>query len=422
MSRSWGFRILAVIFLTGFFRLGFAAVTQPEPCKSPLRPLEIYECLLKRQMDVLVAEQDIEVAKANISLAEQRPNPDLEFESAQGDKLGDRTLNVSGQVLHNMEIGGKRRARVEFAREEVSLVSLRHEMLKEDVVAKAVLAMIQLRQIQVEKKILEGSKNSWNSIRRQLRERMALTPEQRASLTVFDLSYSEVELQLSQLNAQEIDLHAWVDAATRAQIPWEKVQLPELKDNWPKLSETPGIDQSVRYRMAAAEGGVATKALEVQRSLAWPDVKLGPVLSYQREGPVTDLQVGVRVSFPIPFFHRNEGGRRKAQEGIVRSEINQSYMKEFMTIQRKHELRRYEASLEALKKTNHIAQVQSEFQRIENLFRRGVLQSSLVIEAHRQMIETTRGLHRQELNALESLLAVSRMDGKIVEVSQWFLN
>jgi cobalt-zinc-cadmium efflux system outer membrane protein len=384
-------------------------------CPNLFSTSQILECAIKVDPEVQRAQADVQIAKAELTLAGQRINPSLELSSSVGDKLGDRTSDFSGQFLHTFELGDKRSKRMSAAEAKLKAAETRFKQAQESVVIPIIMSLNRIRQIETEKKILESSLDHWDEIRKGLRSRLALTPEQRTSLTVFDLASVDAEFGISQLRAEEIDHRQKLEMSLRQFLKLSPSMLPPLKTLWPDILMEVNEIRSSTYLLTQVEKEIAKKEFEVQESLKWPDLSIGPTLSYQREGALGDTKLGFKVALPLPIYHRNRGGRELAAAAETKATLTSELTLESLLIKRRREVSQYRRAVEVLKKMGGFEKIEKEYKRVETLFRRGVLAAPLVIEAHRQMIDSTRSLNRQELMALESLWTIFQLDGRVLE-------
>ena len=82
-----------------------------------------------------------------ISVAKQRPNPELDAEGGLTDSIDGDVYGVSASLKHTIEWGGKYGARVKAARAEVSRDKALLENSSEDVLIDMVLSLHKLRQL-----------------------------------------------------------------------------------------------------------------------------------------------------------------------------------------------------------------------------------------------------------------------------------
>ena len=77
---------------------------------------------------------------------------------------------------------------------------------------------------------------------------------------------------------------------------------------------------------------------------------------------------------------------------------------------------KYKLTVSALKSSISTKTVEENHEQIERLFFRGLVPSSLVIEAHRQLIELEQRQNEAAIEAIESLGTIRIMDNEFSEV------
>jgi len=82
--------------------------------------------------------------------------------------------------------------------------------------------------------------------------------------------------------------------------------------------------------------------------------------------------------------------------------------------ERERERARYEKAVAALRALGGRKALRDKHEQVEDFFERGLISSSLVIEAHRQMLDFTRSRHEHELAAVTALWRIRAIDGTIL--------
>lgn len=316
---------------------------------------EIVRRALAANGELAAARMEIERARARLRQAALRPNPTIDVEQSTGRFTGSPGEGeVSVGVAVPIELGGKRRRRIEFARAELEAseaeVADRERRLTNEVRAFYAEALAAIRELStleelndldlqttrfVQARVNEGETApiELNQLRvevERLRSRRALV-EGRLKGTLFRLKSltgigpSEI-LRLGEDLQQPLALPspASVDAAVEIALR----SRPDLR--FAKLSEE-----------------VAQAGLQLARTQAVPD--LTPFTKYSNNRSVfEDTPVGVLrdrdklltfgVSIEIPILNRNQGGkaeaavainqaqrRREFLEAVIRSEVQSAY-------------------------------------------------------------------------------------------------
>ena len=391
-----------------------------ETCETALNLENLVKCLESQSPEVVLASKDVEIAKANQARASQRVNPELEGGSQLGDKLGDKTLEISGTLLHTLELGGKRGARMELAQAELRMAQFRLDRAKEDTYISTVLLLLRHSQIYQERSMLNSALQRWSVVRKQLKGRLALTPEQRASLSLFEFAIEEAELQLSRLATELSAIHTDLNIRLGPRFLADKFEFPKLPSRWPNIDGTKEVpEQNTDYKLAVESRRMAEAELSVQRGLSWPDVKVGPAVTYSREGAIADLQLGFKMQLPLPVFHRNSGGRETARKSLERSQFFSEVFGQGQILRRDQYLSQFKESTRALKQAGDWEKLEKELGSIHSLYSRGVLPMSFIMESHRQVMESTRSFHYHQSLALSSFYQIVKIDGRVFETKWW---
>ena len=352
-----------MVFLKGTWRslshaigvvLLIAVTTQAQE-QSSFSANEIVRRALAANGELSAARLEIERARARLRQAGLRPNPTVDVEQTTGRFTGSADENeVSVGVAVPIELGGKRRRRIELARAEFEAaeaeVADRERRLTNDIralYAEALAAMRELSTLEelndldlqttrfVQARVNEGETApiELNQLRvevERLRSRRALV-EGRLKSTLLKLS------SLTGIGASEVlRLGEDLQQPTSLQAPTSVGAAVEIA-----LRSRPDL----RYAKLAEE--VAQAGLRLARAQSIPD--LTPFTKYSNSRSVfEDTPVGVLrdrdksltfgVSIEIPIFNRNQGGkaeaaiainqaqrRREFLEAVIRSEVQSAY-------------------------------------------------------------------------------------------------
>ncbi len=61
--------------------------------------------------------------------------------------------------------------------------------------------------------------------------------------------------------------------------------------------------------------------LDVQRSLGYSNISVGPTVQYQGQGNDEFISAGVALTFDLPIFQTNDGGKLKCFKKVICSKI-----------------------------------------------------------------------------------------------------
>ena len=111
----------------------------------------------------------------------------------------------------------------------------------------------------------------------------------------------------------------------------------------------------------------------------------------------------------------NGAGRAAASAQVQLAESRKQYGLKEQELQKEELLKVYDRSVEFLSASLSHDDIERRHQDAEKLFLKGVVPSALIIESHRTSYELERTRHERELKALEALLGLYAIEGKILE-------
>ncbi len=379
---------------------------------------DILDCALENHPDLIRGKKALFQADSFEDQAGQIPNPELDMKVTRGNNMGDNLANNQIDLPFTIQLGGKRSARIEKALAEKDQVASEFLKTKENVYISVLKTLHRIRQVHMEKGILEEALETFLKIQRQYKSRPKLGPEQEVSLGIFQLAEGDYKLRKTLLDTEENTLERNIEVATGKKFPHDKPVLPPKKSDWPDYSlnslELRGSD----IRLSQAEFKIAQADLELAKSDSWPDLKIGPTVENISEGPIRWWTYGINLSLPLPLFNVNGGGRAVARAGLLKSERSLELRKMELNQLQNILLTQYQKSVRSLKESVSFSEVESRHISVERQFVRGVVPSSLVIEAHRQMVDYASSQNEQELIALEALLKLKALEGSLFEKKQ----
>lgn len=388
-----------------------------DTCSSPAGPQDIFACAIDHHPDVLRLEAEAANLDAFQILARQRPNPDVDSEVLSNSAEDEPSLSVRAGYGHTVELGGKRSIRRERANAQREAVLFRLEWAKEEAALKTVLNLHRLQQIESELETIQEALDTFGKIVTQYRGRRQLSPEQDVSLNVFILAQGDYTLRKSVLLQEQRSLKAYFDLVTGADFQTVLQCLPPGKPAWPDISGSTGSTRlgGALVKEADAQVSIAKADVRVAGSEAWPDLKVGPVLEIDSGRGENNQGIGGALSLGLPLYQRNQGAKAVAANELQRAEVNLTQTAREAQADWLSWRDNYRSSVASLKEMPTVTQMEKKHKSIESLFERGLIESSLIIEAHRQMADFTKSLHEQELRAIEALWSIYRLEGRILK-------
>ncbi|MBI4396792.1 MAG: TolC family protein [Elusimicrobia bacterium] len=380
-----------------------------EPC-SIVSPQDVLSCALQNHPDIQRAQAQMAQRDALQKSAAQRPNPELDAESS----FSDAQDRIQAAYLHTFELGDKRRRRMERARIEGDALAITLQKTQEDVALQTVTNLYRLGHIQAELKTVEEALGAFGKILKQYRARARLTPEQQVSLNVFSMAQGDYELRKSSLLQNQKELRISFELTTGQNFEAVLSVLPPRKTDWPELADLTLSTATAVRREAEAAASLARTRADAARSESRPDLKAGPLAELEYGQGQSAQGYGAALSLSLPLYQRNEGRRALAEAEMKWAETNLALRDKELQTELEQRRQIYALAVESLQKTPSVAQMEEKHETMESLFERGLIESSLIIEAHRQMVEFTERQNAQELRAIEALWSIYALQGRIL--------
>ncbi|WP_333612370.1 TolC family protein [Brevundimonas bullata] len=279
---------------------------------GPVRadPAPAYEILLERigrnAPAQVEADALLEAAEARLRQAGVRANPELALraDGVLGGKpyAGWGEAEISLDLTQNLELGGRRGARVDVARAEVGVSALRREQAGIDTVARLALTYAEAEAAERRFALAEDALTLAVA---DARAALVLVEEGREPL----LRGIQAETEAAMARAAVEDARAERDVAFARLTAEAMLPTPVTSVGAGVLDRTSPATldaaASLAVRVAEAEAEAAERRIGRERAEARPNVSasLG-VTRYQAED-ATALTVG--LSMPLPLFDRNRG-------------------------------------------------------------------------------------------------------------------
>lgn len=411
-----------LILALGIFILQGISLTvyaQETNCDQLQSVQNVLSCALQNHPDIRQSQIGLEQGKSLQGIARQRPNPELSSQDVIGNSSTNGNLSyMEFNLSQTLELGGKRKARIQNAKAETNQRKVQLLATREQVYIKTLLSLYRIQQIQTELGVLKDSLKSFDRIEKQYRARSALNPEQKASLSIFEIASSDYQLRKAPLEAElDREKRSLEFTLGRPFNPRPEL-LPKSQRNWPKIEEkrllSPASGSEIES--ARAELNLAKSKHKVAQSNAWPDLKAGPTFLRQPEGASNYYNAyGVNFTLPLPLFNRNQAGKNFATQELSKIQVlNEATEKESRN-QREYFFKRYQGSVRAIQSQLSPSDLNKKHNEIESLFDQGLLPGTFVIEIHRQIVDFTKSRNEQELAAIESLAHFYALEGRLFE-------
>ncbi len=414
----FGFVIFVIAsFFTVFSQAQVQAQLASQSCEEIRKVQGLLNCIIKNHPELQRSAADIEISKVSTRIARERPNPELDSKQVFGLPHSEESLTSEVNLAHTVELGGKRQARIQKSRAYQDLISSQHLSLQEKILLESILNLYRLKQFKAEKDAFNETLQTFHHIQKLYRQRPILDPEQKATLSVFALAERELNLKKVTLLKEEIDLKIDLEKAAGHSLIFDAQILPKKMKQWPTLksSEETESTRSSLLKKTKAELEDAKASYQISKSEAWPNLKVGPSLEVQNQREGNSTSLGFNFSLPLPLYHQNQGHKQQALLEQKKAELNITLAKQELEFGKKKLLQEYQQSLKFLKAYQATLHIPTKHQEVESDFEKGLVSSSLVLEMHRQMIESTQAFHVQEMKALEALWSFYTLEGRILQ-------
>lgn len=298
--------------------LGCAVVAMATVAIGPAwaDPVPSYEELLERiglTPAALEADALVDAAEARVRQAGVRPNPELSLEAenafGSGPFSGYDNAETTLSVSQDLELWGRRGARVGVAQAEGRTSLLRRDLATLDAAGRLALAYAEA---EAAERRLQLAQEALDLTIADARALMILVEEGREPLFRGIQAQSQAAAARAALDEAQAERDAAFARLTAvAMLPNPVTSIgTSLLDREPP-AVVPTSSTSPEVRVAQAERDAAESRIEVERVRARPDVRVSVGVRRYEAEDATALTFG--VSMPLPLFDRNRGNYDAAQ-------------------------------------------------------------------------------------------------------------
>ncbi|MCB0308138.1 MAG: TolC family protein [Bdellovibrionales bacterium] len=403
---------VSILYLCFFYDQGWGS-----SCQTLSTVKEVLACVVEAHPRVIASKLEIEKAGKLEDVARQRQNPNLTTRNLF--PVSSQASGVSSEVdlSQPIELGGKRKGRIESARAWGILASTSLRVVEESILLETLLHLYRLRQIENELEVYDETISTYGHIQKQFKRRSRLTPEQQVATSVFHLAEVDTLFQKTSLLTEKNALLSAMEYALGQKFTLQTSLLPVLSlDAVKKTSESKVVKSNSLVEQSKAHIHLSQAEIESQKTQRWPNLNLGP--SYDGNslgGKGENHTVGFNLSFAIPILQHNKAGIILARQEAAMTEKNLELQLKSIEVQKKKWKLQHDLAISALESGIKSEDIESKHKKIESLYNRGFLPSSMVIEAHRQVLDYTRHQHEQEILATESRYQLYILEGRLFE-------
>lgn len=394
--------------------LAMADTGELDVCKSNSFK-EFVRCLMKEHPENKAANLLEARAEGERSDGRKLYNPEVEYESVKGKFLGDTQASNRVSVSYPIEIFGQRGARVRLGDATSNLTRAEKVKSQDEVFMEIVMKLYRYRQILAEIEVVEEGLVAYSKVIRMLADRPKLTPEHQVSLSVFRLAEGDFRFKKTNLVSEQRSVEDFFSHIPGLKLATVKGQLPARKSEWPDLKTAANIEDSPYYKTFEYEAEKARAANDAAKSEVWPTFKAAAIAENNIEGPNDFNAYGFSVAAEFPLLSWNGGERQATKAESMRADLRAEIGKKEVVNERNRLLEFYANSKRELSNSPKKDEVEKKHRNVDGLYYRGLISSSLLVEAHRQILDFTSSQNEIEIKALEALMKIYALDGKLSE-------
>lgn len=383
------------------------ALAQSE-CKVLKTSNDLLKCVIQNHAEIKIGESLIEETKLGIDVALQQPNPEFDMEVLDSTDGG---FGTEFTLMHTFERGNKKEARRKIASLEHMLSKTVLMNKKDKIILSTVLSLYRIRQIDHDLEINKEIIETFKKIIFQYTNAGSLGPEQKVSISVFNLALEENRLNRTSLLSEREGLVSQLQNNLGKEIEITPSLLPKVRRIWKSIKELSQKDNN-QVKLAQERIDLARAQLLLEEAKAISNISLGPKISFENDKN-RSYSVGIALSMPLPIYHQNNAGRTMAMAAIKTNETRLDVLKS----QLKKRLQYLENVYEETRKMNvkilSNKEIEINHKNLHKMIERGVVSAPIVIELHRQILEFYNKLHEQELKGINALWQIYTINGTV---------
>ncbi len=411
---SYGF-ILAV--LSSFIATANSNAATFGDCSQEKTIQEFVECARMEAPEFRMAFGLASSAELKAKASKRWLNPDFDSQSLFGRTFGNDQYQYQISLLQTIEFGGRRSARIYEAQGAHEVAQAKLQNMDAEARIKIYSKILRLSQIEKEKESLDEAIFTFKKLVSQYASRPRLSPEQEVSNTVFKIAQGDFQMRKVQLLnderevTNELKLHLRTeDDSFRKWITDPVITLTSYEQKDFQVEKTP------EYKISFADYLNAKAQKSNENAEFFSEVKIGPMVQFQYDGAQRSQLYGAQVSFPFPIWNQNGYGRESADQAIESAEIGLTLEKKKTILEHQRMVETYQDYFTSLKVVPTQKDLEAKHNKVEAQYLRGLVNSALIIEAHRSLIDFQKLRHESEMNALELLWNLYRLDGRLEEI------
>lgn len=346
---------------------------------------------------------------AGLDIAKQRPNPELDFEYLRGDQFGLDVNTYTVSAKHIIELGGKVESRVKNAQKSVELNNSSLDIELHKISIESTISFQRIAQLDIKISATKEAIQTFQKVVNKLSSRKRLNPEETVSLSTINLALNDYRAKLNDFQNERDLLQGKISYL--AGCSGISPKYTNLK--YKVFDKVEANRKSGLLKLEDLKVELAESKLGIEKSSGYSNLSIGPVIEYQNQGEDEFVSGGIALTFALPLFQTNDGGKREASRGLVAQKIESENNKNLLTIKRTKLIMKFNRSLKTLNIMPSLKQVEREHAKTEKLFSRGVVSISMTIESHRQLIDFLTSRFETENDLLDTYGKITLIDGDL---------
>ncbi len=376
--------------------------------------VELVHCAEKGSKEIQLYDQQVLSADKLEEKAKQWTSPELTTESLW---KGSDQSEFAATLLFTIPLGGKRTALMAEAKSTKEKNQSQRDLSFQQKRLEFMLGLFRLTHLKVEIALEEESIQTFQKVVTQFETKPVRTPEQDVSLSIFKMAIADHKLKLTTLKINSEQLIENLEVTSGVLKSLIVRNLPAKKEKWPEIKLTTDLESAPQIRQAAAELKLAKSLKDKADSDAYPDIKLGPSFRSTKDSTNdANNYIGLSLTLPLPVLSTNSGERAFQKQKVQEAELALSLTKQKEDMKRSLLIKQYQQKVQSLKDSPNMKTLMEKHEQIEKQFFKGLVSSSLVIEAHRQLYDLQERQNQSELEALESYGQILILDNQFYEV------
>ena len=377
-------------------------------CDSLKTPNDLLKCVVQSHAEVKIGKSLIEEARLGIQVADQQPNPELDAEVT--DSIGSG-FGTGVTLMHTFERGGKKEARRRLASSEHALSKTALLNQQDQIILKTVLSLYRIRQIDHELEINREIITTFENIISQYKKAGTLGPEQKVSISVFNLALEESRLNKTTLLSERKGFVTQIQTDLGKEIKISSGLLPKVVNTWSDLNGSTRLEGN-QVKLAQESVALSKARFLLEEAEATPNISIGPKVGFEHDGEGS-FSIGVALSMPLPLYHQYSGSKARARAEVQTNVARLDSLKAKLVQRKKYLEGVYRDVQRTITHTLTNKEVEIDHKNLHKMINSGVVSASIIIELHRQILEFYDKLHQQELTGINALWQIHAINGTI---------